>query len=343
MIKQAVRLILAFALAQSAWAQPHFNVLVYHHVATDTPASTTISPERFREHLTLLRDEGFNVIPIQQALDAVRGIGSATLPEKAVVLTFDDAYANIHENGFPLLKEFNYPFTIFVATDPIDQGFTEMLSWEQLQEMQDWGATIANHTRDHDYLVRHSPRDDAWLQSVRDNIQHAQERLETELTGDIPKLFAYPYGEYNSDLKQLMAEEGYIAFAQHSGGIYQHSDFHALPRFAAAGIYANPKTLLTKLNSHPMPVNYDTVPDMLTFSSTPSMTIETTHPSDMARNLNCFVNGDWQDAEWEDEQHFTLSAAEPLGEGRHRFNCTAQARSGNFFYWYSQPWLILEK
>ncbi|GGX38290.1 polysaccharide deacetylase family protein [Saccharospirillum salsuginis] len=343
MIKSVWTLFLTILASGATLAQPHFNVLVYHHVATDTPASTTISPERFREHLTLLRDEGFSVVSIEEALAAVRGEGSANLPEKAVVLTFDDAYGNIYDNAFPMLKEFDYPFTIFVATDPVDQGFNEMLTWDELQSLQDWGVTIANHTRDHDYLVRHHPRDDAWLTSVRENIQHAQQRLESELTGDIPKLFAYPYGEYNAALKELLADEGYIGFAQHSGGIYSGSDFHALPRFAAAGIYANPETLLTKLNSHPMPVNYDTVPDMLIHDPTPSMTIEVTRPDDMSRSLNCFINGNWQDAEWENESRFSLAAPDPLSEGRHRFNCTAQARDGDFFYWYSQPWLIQEK
>lgn len=333
-------LALTLLTCSTTLAQPHFNVLVYHHVATDTPASTTISPERFREHLTLLKDEGFTVVDIEEALDAVRGNSASELPEKAVVLTFDDAYGNIYDNAFPMLQEFGYPFTVFVATDPVDQSFNEMLTWEELQALQDGGATIANHTRDHDYLVRHQPRDDAWLDSVRENIRHAQQRLETELTGDIPRLFAYPYGEYTTDIKTMLAEEGYTAFAQHSGGVYAGSDFLALPRFAAAGIYANPETLLTKLNSHPMPVNYDSVPDMLTLDDTPSMTIEVSQPGAMSQALNCFINGSWQDADWIDERHFQLNAPDALSEGRHRFNCTAQARSGDYFYWYSQPWLV---
>lgn len=336
----SILLALAMMIGQVA-ASGHFQVLVYHHVAEGTPPSTSVSPDTFRTHLELLRDNNFSVVPLEQALAAVKGEGDATLPERAVVITFDDAYANIHENAFPMLKEFDYPFTIFAATDPIDQNFKEMLSWDQLREMKEWGATIANHSSDHDYMVRHSPRDEAWLDSMRANIRHAQKRLEDELGDDIPYWFAYPYGEYNEGLKRMLDDEGYIGFAQHSGGINANSDFLALPRFAAAGVYANTETLLTKLKSRPMPVDYNTVPDMLAEDNPPVMTITLADTSDMSRSFNCFVNSEWQDGEWVGEQSFRLSAPEPLDNGRHRYNCTSQAKSGSFFYWYSQPWLIL--
>lgn len=326
--------------AGPALAQSHFNILVYHHVAEDTPASTTVSPATFREHLQYLRDNNHPVIAMQTALDAVRN--NEELPDGAVVISFDDAFKNIYSNAFPLLQEFDAPFTIFAATDPIDQGFNDMLSWDQLREMQDWGATIANHSRDHDYMVRHSPRDNAWREAMAANIRHAQQRLEAELGDDIPRWFAYPYGEYSAGLKSILQNENFVGFAQHSGGVYSGSDFLALPRFAAAGNYARLETLSTKLNSHPMPIDLSSIPDMPTTETQPSMTVRVDDTSDMSRALNCFVDSSWQDAEWIDDQQFSLSAPEPLGTGRHRFNCTAQARSGNFFYWYSQPWLVLE-
>lgn len=331
--------VLLTLVATSTLAQNHFNILVYHHVAEDTPASTSVSPATFREHLTYLRDNHHPVIALQDALDAVRN--NQALPEGALVITFDDAFVDIYDNAFPLLQEFDVPFTIFAATDPIDQGFNDMLSWEQLRQMQSWGASIANHSRDHGYLVRHSPRDSAWREQMAANIRHAQQRLEAELGDDIPRWFAYPYGEYSQGLKSILQHENYVGFAQHSGGVYAGSDFYALPRFAAAGNYARLETLSTKLDSHPMPVDLASIPDMLTTEAQPSMTIRVDDSSDMSRALNCFVDSRWQDAEWLDDQQFSLTAPQPLDSGRHRFNCTAQARSGNFFYWYSQPWLVV--
>lgn len=272
-------------LAAPALAQHHFNILVYHHVAEDTPASTSVSPATFREHLEYLRDNNHPVIAMQTALEAVRN--NEELPDGAVVITFDDAFKNIYSNAFPLLQEFDAPFTIFAATDPIDQGFNDMLSWDQLREMQSWGATVANHSRDHDYMVRHNPRDNAWREQMAANIRHAQQRLEAELGDDIPRWFAYPYGEYSAGLKSILQNENYVGFAQHSGGVYSGSDFLALPRFAAAGNYARLETLSTKLNSQPMPIDLASIPDMPTTEAQPSMTVRVDDSSDMSRALNC--------------------------------------------------------
>lgn len=340
MIKRLLVTLGAMLFSITVNATDSVNILVYHHVANDTPASTTISPSGFREHLQLLRDNDVTVVPLEDALAALRGDADIDLPDKAVAITFDDAYENIHTNAFPLLKEFDVPFTVFVATDPIDQNFQEMMSWDQLRDLQDWGATITNHSRDHDYMVRHSPLDDAWLQAMIDNISHAQQRLTDELGDGVPRWFAYPYGEYNESLKQALLEEDYIAFAQHSGGMNADSDWGAIPRFAAAGVYANPETLITKINSKPMPVNRTALPDMLTAETRPSVTVELTDTSDMSRSLNCFVDSAWVDAEWLDDTRFRVSAPDVLSDGRHRFNCTSQARSGSFFYWFSQPWLV---
>lgn len=340
MIKRLAVTLGAMLFSVTVHATHSVNILVYHHVANDTPASTTISPAGFREHLQLLRDNDVTVVPLADALAALRGDADVDLPEKAVAITFDDAYENIHTNAFPLLKEFDAPFTVFVATDPVDQNFQDMMSWDQLRDLQAWGATIANHSRDHDYMVRHSPLDDAWLEAMLDNLEYAQQRLTDELGNGVPRWFAYPYGEYNEALRQALLEEDYIAFAQHSGGMSADSDWGAVPRFAAAGVYANPETLITKINSKPMPVDRAALPDMLTANSRPGVTVELTDTADMGRSLNCFVNSAWVEAEWLDDSRFRVVAPEPLDDGRHRFNCTSQARSGAFFYWFSQPWLI---
>lgn len=340
MIKRLLATMVAVLFSITVHATDSVNILVYHHVANDTPASTTISPSGFREHLQLLHDNDITVVSLEDALAALRGDGGTVLPEKAVAITFDDAYENIYTNAFPLLKEFDVPFTVFVATDPIDQNFQEMMSWDQLRALQDWGATITNHSRDHDYMVRHSTLDDDWLQAMVDNVKYAQNRLINELGETVPRWFAYPYGEYNEALKQALLDEGYISFAQHSGGMSADSDWGAIPRFAAAGVYANPKTLITKIKSRPMPVNREALPDMPTSETRPSVTVEVTDTSDMSRALNCFVDSAWVEAEWLDDTRFRVTAPEALSDGRHRFNCTSKAHSGSFFYWFSQPWLV---
>lgn len=334
-------LIVISTLLSIAAAQPSLNILVYHHVDSSTPASTSLSPVQFETHLKLLKDNNFNVVRLDEAIDTL--INGGELPPKAVALTFDDAYRNVYTNAFPLLKKYNFPFTVFAATDAVDSGRSDTATWEQLRAMKQWGAIIANHTKDHDYLVRHPRLDEAWRLSVKQNIEHAQQRLIAELGNDTPNWLAYPYGEYSVQLQQLLIDMGYVGFAQHSGGLDKNGDFTAIPRFAAAGIYANPATLITKLNSKPMPIDHSQVADMLTNDKTPLMTATLIDAADVNRNLNCFVNGNWQAFNWLDRKTFTLQAETELSVGRHRYNCTAKSLSGDFFYWLSKPWLVVDE
>ena len=336
-MKQLALLLVAL-IANVSLAAQHFNVLVYHHVAEDTPASTSVTPKTFREHLEFFKANNYPVISLESALSAIEN--NEPLAENSIVITFDDAFRNIYTNAFPMLQEFDYPFTIFAATDSIDDGYGDMVTWDQLREMKKAGVAIANHSRDHGYLVRQRSYNDAWLNDMRANIEWTQSRLEEELGEDIPKWFAYPYGEFNGQLQGLLDDMGYIAFGQHSGGVWSGSDFQALPRFPAAGIYANTTTLKTKIESRPMPVDESTLSDMLVTQNPPTLVVNLTSTEDMNKNLNCFIDGNWKDASWRDSDTFSLTSDSALNEGRHRFNCTSKSLTGSYYYWFSKPWLV---
>lgn len=329
----------ALLLATQLQAAEHLNILVYHHVSENTPASTSVSPAQFREHLQMLKDEGFTVVDLADALNKLQA--GLSITDKAVAITFDDGYHNIYDNAWPLLKEFGYPFTLFVATDAIDQGFSDMMTWDQLRDLsKDDDVTIANHSTDHGYLVRHHRRDQRWLASTQANIESAQERLHAELGDEPPKWFAYPYGEFTNTLAERLKAMGYLGFAQHSGGVWSGTNFQAIPRFAAAGIYANPKTLLTKLQSQPMPVDESQLADMITDEPKPLLEATLVSRDDFGKALNCFIDGAWQDSTWTSDLSFQVQSTQSLNQGRHRYNCTAKAQSGDFYYWFSKPWLV---
>lgn len=319
-------------------AGQHLNILIYHHVSENTPASTSVSTEQFRTHLQLLKDEGFTVVDLRTTLAKLQR--GEEIADNAVAITFDDGFHNIYDNAWPLLKEYGYPFTLFVATDAIDQGYNDMMTWDQLREMKKAGVTVANHSTDHGYLVRQHRRDRQWLNRVQNNIEQAQARLQTELGDDIPLWFAYPYGEFTLALADRLADMGYLGFAQHSGGVWSESNFQAMPRFAAAGIYANPEMLLTKLRSRPMPVDESRLADMITSEPKPVLDAHLLQRDDFAPVLNCFVDGNWQEATWPSELTFRVSSSVELNKGRHRYNCTAKSQSGDFYYWFSKPWLL---
>ena len=171
----------ALSLATPLHAAQHVNVLLYHHVNADTPRSTSLSPEEFAGHMAYLHEQGYQVVDLGEAIDLIQA--GQELPEKSVAITFDDAWRSIYDNALPIMEKYDYPYTVFVNTDPIDERNKMSMTWDMLRELKQRGGTLANHTTDHDYLVRKPTYDQDWLQSTLDNIESAQQRLEDE-TGD---------------------------------------------------------------------------------------------------------------------------------------------------------------
>lgn len=337
-MKKHLLWIVLFLQASLSSAADHFNILVYHHVSDSTPFSTSISPTKFREHLQFFKDNQMSILSLEQALALLNSHNA--LPERSIVITFDDGYKNIYEQAWPLLKEYDYPFTIFISTDSIDQRYANMLTWDQLREMKTQGVTIANHSSDHGHLATLMPTQE-YLEEVRVNIAHAQSRIQEELNIEPLKWFAYPYGEFNQGLQQLLSDMDFIGFAQHSGGVWAGTNRQAVPRFAAAGHYANLTTLKTKLESKPMRVNESLLPDMTTVDTQPEVNITLLTKEDMSEVVNCFVDGQAEQATWISDLSIQVTSHQTLDTGRHRFNCTSRSLSDNFYYWFSKPWLIL--
>ncbi|MGL6315175.1 polysaccharide deacetylase family protein [Vibrio sp. WXL103] len=331
---------ITLSLASSTVAAHSLNIMLYHHIADDTPHSTSTKVADFVAQLDEFERLGLEVVDLEQAIHQIKtGQGS---DKQAVALTFDDGFASVCDTAYPILKQRNLPFTVFVTTDPVDANYTGYCSWEQLKEMAESGVTIANHTLDHAFLVRDVETDPQWFDKATKNILAAQRRIEEQI-GYAPKLFAYPYGEYNYQLRDWVSEQGYIAFGQQSGSIEAHSDWQALPRFNAAGHYASVSSLRFKLNARALPTKFSQLPDPVTLEDKPVLDVELLADNHGAHypHLQCFFNGKPIEVEWHTSHRFSVVPPEALAEGRHRVNCTAPHRNGSPFYWLSQQWLVI--
>lgn len=101
----------------SGWRQQRLLILCYHGISIDDEHEWNpelyMSPERFRERLTRLRDGGYNVVPLAEG---VRRMYDGTLPARAVAITFDDGAHDFAARAVPILTEFNYPATVYLTT-----------------------------------------------------------------------------------------------------------------------------------------------------------------------------------------------------------------------------------
>lgn len=317
------------------------SILLYHHVSETTPRVTSVSPDELRSHLGYLRDNDFEVLDLQRALAGMRG--EVALPEKSVVITFDDAYQNIFTAARPILKEFDMPWALFVSTDLIGETAGRYMSWSQLQTLHQEGVVIANHSSDHAHLPMREANetDGAWRTRVTNNIQNAQAELEQRI-GIRHKLFAYPYGEYDNKLKNILKELGYTAFGQHSGGAGPTSDMQAIPRFAAAGIYSNINTLDTKMAALSFSVQDIQYEDtLLAYNETkPYVEVDIDTADIHTHQLQCFIGGELYQPEWLTETRFRVQTKNDVPVGRSRYNCTAPSKAlRGRYYWFSMQWI----
>ena len=332
------------AVAASETEESRAIILVYHHVDSTTPPSTSITPKKFASHLDLLASTGYRVIGLADVVDALRS--RTSLPDRAVVLTFDDAYRSVYTEAFPRLRRRSWPFTVFVYTDAVDWRHANTMSWSQLRAIEDGGGTVGNHSRTHDHLVRRRGGEtrDQWRRRVSADILWAQRRLEEEVVAPLD-VFAYPYGESSEDLEVLVRALGFAAVGQQSGPVGPATGIERIPRFPVATGYDDLRSLAEKLETRAFRVEVVAPRSRVlrTYGDAPALTLRIFNGDFALDSLACFATGQGRVGYvWLDRQRreVRVQAAKPLPAGRSKYTCTAPAagRPGAYF-WYSHPWL----
>ncbi|MFM1896974.1 MAG: hypothetical protein RLZZ385_2048 [Pseudomonadota bacterium] len=331
-------LTLAFTL--SATAAEHGVILQYHHISNSTPPSTSTTPEAFRSHLEYLRDNGFTVMPLDTLLSSLRN--QQPVPDKAVAITFDDGYISIYSEAFPTLQSFGFPFTVFISTQPIDDNQQGFMTWDQIREMSNAGVLFANHMVHHPYMLDRLPgeTDTDWLERQRQELLAAEERIRVN-TGQSLKYLAYPYGEFDTAIKAMLAQEGFVGIAQNSGAIGFHSDFLALPRYPLGGSFADLESARVKFDSLSFNVSELDPENPVTDSASPGARVRFEPGEYNFSQIGCFANSKPIPMRWiEGEPGLVeLTPEESYSGRRFRYICTAPQPGSRRYFWYSLQWI----
>ena len=308
-------------------------ILIYHRFGEPDLPATNIRTDQFEAQLAALAAGGYAVLPLA---DIVRAFADGTeLPEKAVAITVDDAYESFATTAWPLLRRYGFPVTLFVATDPVDEGHSRYLDWDAIRRLRDEGVTIGHHGAAHLHMI------DAGLDAARADIARASERFRAEL-GVVPTLFAYPYGEYSRGLAELVHSMGFVAaMAQYSGVAAGGGDHYALPRFPLNEHYSTLPRFRLIVDARALPVT-DIVPSdtILTPQTNPpayGFTLTTAVPGLAA--LACYPSHS-KPAEITvlADRRVEVRVDRPFPPGRGRINCTLPGGDrrwywlGRFFY-----------
>lgn len=178
-------------------------ILMYHYIS-DPPADAdvyrldlSVTPDNFRDQLAWLRDNGYTAIDYYDLTMAI--VGYSELPEKPVLLTFDDGYLDNYTNAFPLLQEYGFKGTFFVITEFIDSGREGYMTWPMIEEMARAGHRIESHSRTHPDLTEKDRDGLIW------ELLGSQQTIAAHI-GYTPRYFCYPGGDYNEQTIALLRE-----------------------------------------------------------------------------------------------------------------------------------------
>lgn len=310
-------------------------VIMYHRFGESRYPSTNTTIEQFRAHLRELKDGNYVVKPVPEILAAIRS--GTELPDKTVGITIDDAFSSVYKIGWPMLRRAGLPFTLFVATEPLDRKTSGYMSWDQLRELHKAGVTIGSQTATH----LHMPH--ATDQQNKVDLESSNTRFKAEL-GFIPKIIAYPYGEYSLAVGKVTRAAGFeVGFGQHSGAIYKKSDFLYLPRFAFNEAFGDIQRFRLAVRALPFKVSDLTPADPYLKNKQNPPPFGFTVDGEAVKRLSriaCYATRQGKvNVERLGERRIEVRAPKAFSPGRTRMNCTLLEKNGRW-RWLGMQYLV---
>ena len=203
-------------------AEDDEKVLVLnYHMVNRMFISLAIDPEDFDWQMKYLVDHGYHTISPDELYAFLEGKG--TLPDRPVLITFDDGYVDNYTNAYPILKKYNLKATIFIVTVFVSErkGY---LTWDQLREMEQHGITAQSHT------VTHAPLPELSDERIREELIVSKQQAEAELGHPI-EFIAYPTGAHDLHIVGIAKEAGYKGgFTVKYGNVDRSSNVYAMER-----------------------------------------------------------------------------------------------------------------
>lgn len=176
-------------------------ILLYHHIAEHEPQDPYyVSPKNFAAQMKWLFDNNYHIITLSTAVEYLQGKIS-NLPQKPVVITFDDGVRDQYTNAFPMLKKYSYPATFFVKLNNYNGSG---MSTDELKEMISKGMEIGSHSVNHDSMSNMDSK------TLKYELEESKRVLELDLGINI-KYFSYPGGAYSDKTIEAVKIAGYEA------------------------------------------------------------------------------------------------------------------------------------
>ncbi len=207
-------------------------VLMYHYVRDAVPPSEELSYhlsvriEELDKQFSYLAQNGYQTLSLNDLYESL--VNRTPLPPKSVVITFDDGYRDFYLNAFPIIKKYNLRVVSFYVVNYTT--YPSYMDWPMLREIHSSGLVdVESHTLSHFLLTTLSKEE------ARKEIFESKRILEESLNKKV-NYFAYPYGDYNEDIVNLVSEAGYrLGFTTRPGSQLRSSEQLILRRVTISG------------------------------------------------------------------------------------------------------------
>lgn len=221
-------------------------VLNYHKVANEH-MSLSVTLDDFEQHMKWLKEYGYTSITPDELYAFITE--GAALPDKPVLITFDDGYKDNYTNAFPIMQKYGMKGTIFVVTGFLGV-YENYLTWEQAKELLDKGFSIESHTYSHKSMTEAS--DDELMKELTKSKDKIKEKLGVEAN-----FLAYPTGTYNLHIAALAQAAGYKgAFTIKYDNVSRETNVFAIERVPIFHTENTNKDFLERIQYLPLTYKY---------------------------------------------------------------------------------------
>jgi peptidoglycan/xylan/chitin deacetylase (PgdA/CDA1 family) len=219
---------------------------MYHYISAPPAGADAIrqdlsvAPDQFESHLAYLQQAGYKTISFTQLAFALSQ--QAALPDKPIIITFDDGYRDQYENAFGLLRQYDFTGTFFIFTQPIQTANVDYLTWDMISEMHQAGMEFGSHSHTHPDLSNRN------VDFLINEILTSKAAIEEHI-GQPIRVFSYPAGRYDDlTIRVVKSASFWAAVTTEWGARHSFEKRFQMPRVRVRG-NDTARHLAEKLNS----------------------------------------------------------------------------------------------
>lgn len=221
------KVLLLFFLFLSPYLLADGHIFVYHRFDDNRYPTTNTSTSELKREFSYLKNNGYKIVPLIDIVNKVKA--NEKVPNNWIALTIDDGFRSFYTHGLPIFKEYNYPFTLFIAVKYTEKKYKDYVSWKQLKEIAKYGD-VEFHSYGHGHFGQMSN------EAIKTDMDKGLALMKKHLNYE-PRLFVYPYGEYDARVEKVLEPYKFQAvFNQNIGAVQgECSDKYDLDRSALVG------------------------------------------------------------------------------------------------------------